>query len=73
MKYHECELKEIEKDTYRYYYDSEKRHTAWVTIRRTETGQWYYIRLNNVSKSKEFVSLQECIDNAYEDMIRSKL
>ena len=45
MNYHECEFKEIAKETYRYYYGSENKHTAWVTIKRTEAGQWYYIKL----------------------------
>lgn len=73
MDYHGCEFKEIEKETYRYYYCSEKQHTAWVTIKRNSAGQWYYIRLNNVSVSGEFPSLQECIDKEYADMVSSKL
>lgn len=73
MEYHGCEFKEIGKESYHYYYGSEKKHTAWVTIKKTETGRWYYIRLNNISISEEFLSLQECIDNAYADMVSSKL
>ncbi len=73
MDYHKCEFKEVAKETYRYYYGSENKHSAWVTIKRTETGQWYYIRLNNVSVSGEFSSLQECIDIAYMDMLGSKI
>ena len=73
MDYHECEFKEVAKETYRYYYGSENNHSAWVTIKRNETGQWYYIRLNNVSVSGEFLTLQECIDIAYMDMLRSKI
>ena len=73
MEYHGCEFEKIEKDVYRYYYTTKKMHSAWVTIKRTGTDQWYYIRLDDVSVSEEFQSLQECIDNAYEDMLRSKL
>lgn len=73
LEYHDCEFEQIEKETYCYYYGSKENHTAWVTIKRTEAGKWWYIRLNNVSNSGEFQNLQECIDAAYEDMVRSKL
>lgn len=73
MDYHECEFKEIGKEIYRYYYGTENKHTAWVTIKRNERDRWYYIRLNNISVSGEFSSLQECIDGAYTDMLRSKI
>lgn len=73
MEYHGCEFEKIEEDVYRYYYGTKNMHSAWVTIKKTETAQWYYIRLDDVSVSGKFQSLQECIDTAYDDMIRSKL
>ena len=73
MEYHDCEFEQVGENTYCYYYISKSKHTAWVTIKRTETGKWYYLRLNNVSSSAEFPNLQKCIDAAYADMVRSKL
>ena len=38
-----------------------------------EDSKWIYWRLGNYSKSeKEYVTLQECVDEAYNDMLRSK-
>lgn len=72
MDYHDCELEQIGEDVYCYYYGKKGNHSAWVTIKRTETGKWRYLRLNNVSSSDEFPNLQQCIDAAYVDMVRSK-
>ena len=45
---------------------------AWVRIIK-EDSKWIYWRLGNYSKSeKEYVTLQECVDEAYNDMLRSK-
>ena len=73
MDYHDCEFEHIGENSYCYYYGSKSNHTAWVTIKRNETGKWQYLRLNNVSSSDEFPNLQKCIDAAYVDMVRSKL
>lgn len=34
---------------------------------------WRYMQQNNVSSSGEYPTLQECVDAAYEDMVRSKI
>ena len=44
----------------------------WVTIQKNNDEKWYYIRLNNVSISEQFDNLQNCIDTAYNDMLRAK-
>lgn len=54
-------------------YDLYTNGGAWVSILKNSKGNWYYIRLNNVSESREFDDLQECINVAYRDMIASKL
>ena len=54
-------------------YDLYTNGGVWVTIFKNSKGNWYYIRLNNVSESLEFDNLQECINVAYMDMIASKL
>lgn len=67
-----CELEKISDGEYRYYYDSKENHSAWVTIKCSAAG-WYYIRFNNVSQSANFNTLNDCVDNAYRDMLRAKL
>ena len=44
----------------------------WVTIQKNNDEKWYYIRLNNVSISEQFDNLQNCIDTAFNDMLRAK-
>lgn len=44
----------------------------WVTIQKNNDEKWYYIRINNVSISEQFDNLQNCIDIAYNDMLRAK-
>ena len=46
---------------------------AYVNIIKNEDGTWYYTRLNNISRSADFETLQECIDVACKDMIAAKL
>ena len=60
-------------NTYKYYLDKKAEHGgAWVRIIK-EDSKWIYWRLGNYSKSeKEYVTLQECVDEAYNDMLRSK-
>lgn len=70
---HGCEVEYISKDTYRYYFDSKDNYSCYVTIKKDSVHNWYYERVNNVSKSGFFQSIQECIDFAYQDMISSKL
>lgn len=72
MNYHNCEFIQVEQETYNYYYGTKGNHGAWVSIKKTETGKWYYLRLG-VHKSDEFNTLQECIDIAYTDMMRAKV
>ena len=63
-----CTLIKIDETHYTYIYDP-----AYVNIIRNEDGTWYYTRLNNISRSSDFASLQECLDVAYEDVVRAKL
>lgn len=60
-------------NTYEYYLDKKAEHGgAWVRIIK-EDSKWIYWRLGNYSKSeKEYATLQECVDEAYNDMLRSK-
>ena len=73
MDCHDCELEQIGEDIYCYYYGSKSNYSAWVMIKRIETGEWRYIRQNNISSSGEFLTLQECVDAAYADIVRSKI
>ncbi len=67
-KYAEDKVKILDKDCFECHYGA-----AWVTIKKNDVGKWYYIRLNNVSESKQFDELQECISVAYDDMLRAKI
>ena len=73
MNYHDCEFERIDERTFRYYYTEKLHHTAGVIIHNDSPDNWYYERLGNMSRSVCFSSLQECLDAAYEDMVRSKL
>ena len=60
-------------DVFEYYYGTKGAHGGpWVTIRKNANGTWFYERLNRVSVSGEFDTLQACIDTAYKDMGCSK-
>lgn len=63
-----CILERIDDSHYKY-----SRSPAYVNIIRNEDGTWYYTRLENISRSNDFDTLQECIEVAYRDMIASKL
>ncbi len=67
------EIYVINEEAFEYYYHEKRKHGGpWVTLRKDETGHWFYIRLNNVSTSSVHDTLQECINAAYHDMLRSK-
>lgn len=63
-----CIMEKIDDSHYKY-----SGFNAYVNIIKNEDGTWYYTRLNNISRSVNFGTLQECIDVACEDMLRAKL
>ena len=63
-----CVFEKIDDTHYKYTCDP-----AYVNIIRNEDGTWYYTRLENISRSTDFETLQECIDVAYQDMVAAKL
>ena len=66
---HDCEFKEIGKDTYEYRYVP-----AWVTIVKNSDNEWCYQPLGNPKyRSKGYPNLQQCLDDAYLAMVGSKL
>ncbi len=71
QKYQDLPLKQVETDVFRYGYRGDYGG-AWVMIKREENGLWYYVRLGCVSESRRFHTFQECLDEAYTDILRSK-
>lgn len=70
IKIHDyCVLEKIDESNYKYSYQP-----AYVNVTKDNDGTWFYTRMNDISRLyKNFNSLQECLDVAYEDMLRSKL
>ncbi len=73
MQYKNYELEQLNNDVYVFYQGTKTNHEAWVTIKKNDLGRWYYIRLNNVSKSEDFENFNDCLEFAYNDMLRAKL
>lgn len=71
-KYKDLPLEYVETDTFRYGYRG-NYGGAWVLVKREESGLWYYVRLGHVSESRRFHTFQECLNEAYADILRSKL
>ena len=69
--YKDLPLEQIETEEFRYGYRGDYGG-AWVIVKREENGQWYYVRLGHVSESERFDTFQACLDEAYEDILRSK-
>ena len=70
-EYRGLPLEEMGTDEFRYGYRG-VHGGAWVLVKQEEDSLWYYVRLGRFRESKGFHTLQACLDEAYEDILRSK-
>ncbi|WP_160635996.1 hypothetical protein [Pseudoflavonifractor sp. 60] len=70
-EYRGLPLEETGRDEFRYGYCG-VCGGAWVLVKREESGLWHYVRLGYVSESRRFHTLEQCLDEACEDILRSK-